>query len=496
MLHKAFFRVSILLISLGLFLSCTKKLSGRKPVDTSETITFIFPHIHSDKPWEITELTSLWRFFIFENIAEPLIRINSKSEFVPAIAKEWSFSPDGTEIIFKISDSYYFHDNKLITPADVHKSLQRVFSLKKTAHSNFEEVLCDQLPIKLIKDEIHICLKKYLNGLMFNLATPEYGIVPSSYQESHSIENLSGPYKVKTLKSDLIELEAFEKHPLIKKESIRNVRIQEIIDFNKSVEYYKHNKNIVLIGTDYNSASKLSGLNGTLYTSAPSLTEFFIPNITSTYFKDISNRKAFASLVQNLKKELKIDNRFADIAKGLFTPSSLASLESSPNFTSMAKVNKKLKVLLFDWMEGAPLLIQMQNLLKKNNVELEISLTKASDLKNILSKNDYDLIYIYSGVSALDPIAELVYLSQHPLTKNNFEKSGVTKKIDTLKYEKNRDKYAKLMKEIHQHLLEEVALIPIVHTKMVFLASEKVKLIDLNYFDGSFNIWDWTYESQ
>lgn len=496
MLPKTFLKVSIFLISLSIFLSCTKKVSGRKPVDASETISFIFPHIHAEKPWEITELTSLWRFFIFENIAEPLIRINSKSEFVPALAKEWTFSPDGTEIIFKISDSYYFHDNKSITPDDVYKSLQRVFSLKKTAHSNFEEILCDELPIKLIKNEIHICLKKYLNGIMFNLATPEYGIVPSKYQESHSIENLSGPYKVKSLKSDSIELEAFEKHPLIKKESIRKVRIKEITDFNNSIEFYKRNNNTVLIGTDYNSASKLIGLKGTLYTSAPSLTEFFIPNTASAYFKNISNRKAFAGLVQSLKKELKIDKRFAEIAKGLFTPSSLASFESIPNFPSTSKVNKKLKVLLFDWMEGAPLLLQMQKLLKTQNVDLEIILTKASELKNVLTRNDYDLIYIYSGVSALDPIAELVYLSQHPLTKKNFEVSGVTKKIDILKYEKNRTNYAKLIKEIHQHLLEEVALIPIAHTKMVYLASDKVKLIDLNYFDGSFNIWDWTYESQ
>ena len=467
-------------------------------MDKSKEIVFIFPHIHSEQSWEITSLSSLWRFFIFDNIAEPLIRVNTKSEFIPALASQWSYSNDGKEITFKISKHYKFHSNKEISPNDVLNSLKRVFTLKNTAHSNMSELLCDNNSISLKEDEIRICLKKYVNGFLFNLATPEYGIVPSNYSDLKgniaSLKNLSGPYQVKNVSDSEIHLEAFLSHPLIKENSIRNATIKQITNFDESIEYFKKHNSTVLVGTDYNSSLKLKNLKGNISISAPSLTEFFVPNYESPLFKNRILRRAFSQIIQEAKKNLEYDSKLAELAKGVFTPASLASLEQEITYNEDIKKleNKTITVVLFDWMKGAPLLYQLKTLLTKYKINLEIDLVEQKNFLTVLKENRYDLIYIYSGVSALDPIVELIYLSQHVITSKNFVKSHLTNDIENMKFERDRGKYSKMMKETHKKILEEVVLIPIVHTKMVYLSSENVKLIDINHFDGSFNIWDWT----
>jgi len=62
-----------------------------------------------------------------ENIYETLIKFDSDStsEFVPALATEWTISEDGKTYRFKIRDGVSFHNGNPLTPEDVEYSFER-----------------------------------------------------------------------------------------------------------------------------------------------------------------------------------------------------------------------------------------------------------------------------------------------------------------------------------------------------------------------------------
>jgi peptide/nickel transport system substrate-binding protein len=57
--------------------------------------------------------------FVNVRVYEGLVRYNEKLEFVPLLAKEWSFSEDGLEWTFKLRDDVYWHDGVKFTAKDV-----------------------------------------------------------------------------------------------------------------------------------------------------------------------------------------------------------------------------------------------------------------------------------------------------------------------------------------------------------------------------------------
>jgi peptide/nickel transport system substrate-binding protein len=62
-----------------------------------------------------------------QNIYETLVKFdgNSTSEFVPALATEWTISEDGKTYRFKIRDGVSFHNGNPLTPEDVEYSFER-----------------------------------------------------------------------------------------------------------------------------------------------------------------------------------------------------------------------------------------------------------------------------------------------------------------------------------------------------------------------------------
>jgi peptide/nickel transport system substrate-binding protein len=62
-----------------------------------------------------------------QNIYETLIKFDgdSTSEFIPALATEWTISEDGKTYRFKIRDGVSFHNGNPLTPEDVEYSFER-----------------------------------------------------------------------------------------------------------------------------------------------------------------------------------------------------------------------------------------------------------------------------------------------------------------------------------------------------------------------------------
>ncbi len=475
----------------------------QKMNQTHQPLTFVFPHIHHDYNWDVATAGSLWKYFITDNLVEPLIRLDGKSQYRPAIASSWQFSQDKKSIRIEISKGHFFHNGSEISPQDVFESLKRVLKLKRTSHSDLSEAVCaegDCSGLSLEGSIISLKLNKVVNGFLFNLASPEYGIVPRSYAKEDEtfkkdLYSLSGPFQVKKFTKDEMNLSKVKEHYLNTAKTVEEVVIKEITSFDKSIKYYKENKNVVLVGSDYSSGVKLAKLEGKKYISAPSLTEFFLPNIDSPKLDTTPKRKALFSLINRAKEKIEINDKLGLKTDQVFTSDNLARLDdgvvSSLYSDSKVKGDETYKVIVFDWMAETPVVPMIKKELAKLGVNLDIQIVPITELKQVLTKKDFDLVYLYSGVSGYDPIIEFVYLFNHPLTAFNYKNDSAVSLLNEVKGTLDRAKYKEGLQNLHLSLLKEYRVLPIIHTKMIYLTNSQYSLSNLNHFDGGLSLWEW-----
>lgn len=473
--------------------------------ETHQPLTFIFPHIHHDYSWDVATSGSLWKYLITDNIVEPLIRLGGKSQYRPAVASSWQFSEDKKLIKIEVSKGHFFHDGTEITPQNVFESLKRVLKLKKTSHSDLSEAICaedDCSGLSLDGNIITLKLNKVVNGILYNLATPEYGLVPQGYGKKDETFkkdnfNLSGPFQVRGFIKDEMILKKVEDHYLNSPNTVEEVKIKELTNFDESVKYFKENKNVVLVGSDYSSGLKLAKLEGKKYISAPSLTEFFLPNIDSKKLNTVEKRKALFSLIHEAKEKIQLNDNLGLKTGQIFTPDNFARLDDSvvnALYDSPLKGEESYKVIVFDWMAETPIVPMIKEELAKVGIKLNVEIVPVTRLKEVLTKKDYDLIYLYSGVSAYDPIIEFVYLFNHPLTAFSYKNDSAYALLNEVKEIVDREKYKKGLQNLHLTLLRDYRVLPVIHTKMIYLTNSQYTLDNLNHFDGGLPLWEWTID--
>ena len=149
-------------------------------------------------------------------------------------------------------------------------------------------------------------------------------------------------------------------------------------------------------------------------------------------------------------------------------------------------------MLLFDWMKDSEAPFELVKQLVKFNIEIEIIVVPIADVVQIKEQGNYDLTYIYSGVSAPEPIVELVYLSQHLLTDLQYNNLNFLDLLEKTKTEPDQSIYTNQVKELHRMLLESYRIIPLFHTRMVYLSNSPFKVSDPDSFGGSLDLWSWT----
>ncbi|MBS1969876.1 MAG: hypothetical protein JSU04_06190 [Bdellovibrionales bacterium] len=471
-------------------------------------LEFVFPNIHFDADWDVSNGRSLWTLFIANNIVESPLRIGAQSNYIPGIAESWVYSDDKKTLKLKISSNYKFHDGTSITPIDVAESIKRLIVTQKAAHSDLFDSICSDSTCEGVKAEdgqVTIRLNRPVNGLTYSLSSPEFGIIPPAYYKGQVVtherlKNLSGPYKVDSFTKERMDLSSFSGHPLLSPTSVQKVSIIEIKDFADSINYYNSHSNVVLVGSDYSSAAELDKLEGKKYVSAPALTEFIVSNIDSPKLNSVKKRKDIFSLLQNLKSKFSFNNNIADHADQIFVTNSVARVdrEAVSKLYEVPKNSNKEQytMLLFDWMKKSPLPYQLRDMLAKQNIDLNIKVVSIPEGLDLIGKKEYDFVYIYSGVSALDPIAELVYLFKHPITQFNYKNQENAQLLESAKVETNHQKYLETIKKIHFNLLADYRILPLLHTRMIYLAKGDYKMKELNHFDGGFNLWDWVQANQ
>ena len=469
-----------------------------------QPLKFVFQSLHHNDNWDIGITASLWGIFIYNNIIETLIRLEKNSELVPALASGWTLSTDKRILKLSISGKYTFHNGKPITPDDVLSSIKRTLSSFKTTHSKLVDYLLNEDLDKsiILKDKtIEIKLKAPLNALVYKLSIPDMGIVPSDYLQEktakESLKNLSGPYKVIEFTPKKMELTKHDGHPLLDELSPERVDIVEVSNIDETVQYYKNNDNVVLIGSGYGKTLKYVDLpGGEKYTSDFAYTEFFLPNIESGHLDTEEKRKTIFSTIKSAFKNIDIDERIAKKTDQIFIGNNHARLNEQ-SIGGIYKDNnsqdkKELSVLIFEYIKHNPIPEFLRKELKEKGIDLKIVKPSSNaEAFKLLKEKKYDLLYLYSGVNALDPLIELIYMFEHGFSKPVFNTKKLSQLLKKAETEPDREKYISLLKEIHEGLLKEYRILPLLHTRMIYAAKGDYELKELSYFDGGFKLWDW-----
>ena len=72
--------------------------------------------------------TAFSSIHLLELIYEPLVRLDSQLQIVPAIAQSWQFNADGTKLTFKLDPKAKFQNGSPVTAADVKASFERILN--------------------------------------------------------------------------------------------------------------------------------------------------------------------------------------------------------------------------------------------------------------------------------------------------------------------------------------------------------------------------------
>ena len=148
---------------------------------------------------------------ILSNVYEPLVRMTTDSEIVPALATDWTISPDGLEYTFTIRTDATFHNGDPITVEDIKYSIDMAVESSYTGpYMNFID------HTEIIDDSTVKIVLQYAYAPFLALCTTYSQIVKEDFYADGgtmmSKEPIgSGPYKfVSWAQGDKIVFEAYE----------------------------------------------------------------------------------------------------------------------------------------------------------------------------------------------------------------------------------------------------------------------------------------------
>ena len=292
-----------------------------------------------------------------------------------------------------------------------------------------------------------------------------------------------------------MELKKHSGHPLVHQKSPNKVNIIKIPEVERGIEYYRENDNVVLLGSGYVNSLKHIDLEGSKNISSFAFTEFFLPNVDSEYMNTKEKRKHIFSIIRQGFKNVSIDERVAQKTYQVFTANNMARLSDNDirdlYKTDAVGKNDKLTLLLPPFMRESPIPFMINSELKKLGMGFKIITPNGQEIYNVIREKKFDLLYLYTGVTALDPIVELIYLFNHKVTALSYQNKDTLDLLESAKREVNRDKYIALLKSIHLSVLRDYRILPLMHTRMIYSSKGNYQLKELSYFDGSFNLWDW-----
>ncbi len=144
---------------------------------------------------------------VYANIFEGLTRINQNGEVLPALAKSWDISEDGTTYTFHLVEGATFHDGAAFDADDVVFSLNRAMAEDSV---NAQKQLFSAIDKVEARDPktVVVTLKQPAGNLLFNLGWGDAVMVDAASAEGNKQTPVgTGPFKFdRWVSGDRVEL--------------------------------------------------------------------------------------------------------------------------------------------------------------------------------------------------------------------------------------------------------------------------------------------------
>ncbi|MFP4589804.1 MAG: ABC transporter substrate-binding protein [Candidatus Bipolaricaulota bacterium] len=147
---------------------------------------------------------------LYNNVYQGLVRIDEEGEIVPALARDWTITEEGTKYIFQLRRDVLFHDGTNFTADDVVYTFRRLLDPETGVnhpdyYSNIEGITSpDEFTVEIALDEAN-------SFFLFNLARGDSVIFPRSIDQPATSPVGTGPFKLDEWRQDYsISLQRFE----------------------------------------------------------------------------------------------------------------------------------------------------------------------------------------------------------------------------------------------------------------------------------------------
>ncbi|MGB9720488.1 MAG: ABC transporter substrate-binding protein [bacterium] len=418
------------------------------------------------------------------NIYEPLITPDPNMKIIPCIAEYWE-KIDSVTWRFYLRNNVRFHNQKRLNPNDVVYSLYRPFNLSGSQYTALRGYIDTIIPEDTNKVLFH--LKVPHPFLLYDLAN--IYIIPEGFDPSDGKFCGTGPYKVKNLQKDRIELVKFKDY-WNNKIDFDRATFLFIPEVEKRIELLEKDEVDIITFIPLTYLERLSNAGRVVATSGVAV-RYIEMDLSKFPFNRVEFRQALNIGIDRRLLAEKVYHKFAVpanqfISQGLFGfDYNLQQFMYNPD--SAKKLLKKLDeipVIEFDFAESRAFIAEaIINNLEKIGIKINphsLSVEKYWEKIN----NRKSQFYLIGSVPLSNEGVSILRSSFHTrnlskglgtLNNTNYSNKELDQLIEKMITTSDLKVCAKLVNDAQKILLRDLPKIPVVWEKEIYGVSDRIE---------------------
>lgn len=428
-------------------------------------------------------------------------------EWKGQLADSWEFSDDKKTVTFHLREDAAFHSGDPVTAEDVKYSFD--LNLERPGMASNREKIVD---IKA-EDEhtLSITMSYPKESILFELATPTWGIMNKSYCEENGEDAFinpdgSGAYKLKSWnKGSSIELEAYEDYTG-EIGNIKNLKFEIIPDQSTAVIALEDGSVDLIVNAAAANVTLLQDneaveiLSGASHTSSK-----LYMNVRSGETESKELRQAIAYAINRDSINTVIYEDRGEVSTGVFSDFMYYSgidfsyeynIEKAKELMKKAGLSNVSLTIKTSENYGSEVPTLIQENLAEIGIELKIESLESSAHSDDYLKGNFELWYSADS-TVLPDISEMMYLNYHtPENTNKYfapEADFINEKLEAARAEENAEKKTVLYDDIVMDVKDNAGQLDLVNapSNLVYQKGLKNVYLDPNGMIYCYQYFNW-----
>lgn len=459
-------RLLAFLLSLCLLLAgCSSSDNGKDKNTDSETsenkdsLTIVVPtDVGKFSPqYTMTHADIFLGYQLYEHLVHYI-----DGEWKGQLADSWEFSDDKLTVTFHLREDATFHSGDPVTAEDVKYSMDT--NLERPGMAANRQKILD---ISVVDDHtVSLKLAYPMESILFELATPTWGIMNKDYCEANGEEAFinpdgSGAYKLKSWnKGSSIELEAYEDYTG-ERGNIKNVKFEIIPDQSTAIIALENGTVDLIVNATAANVTLLQDNDDIEILSGPSHTasKVFL-NVRSGTTANKELRQAIAYAIDRTAINTVAYEDRGEVSTGIFSDFMYYSgidfsyeydLEKAKELMKASGLSDVTLTIKTSENYGSEVPTLIQENLSAIGIELKIESLESSAHSDDYLNGNYELWYTASS-QVLPDVSEMMYVNYHaPENLDKYfapEEDFINEKLETARLESDADKKTELYDDI------------------------------------------------